>query len=66
MNVDPAWKEQGQCPPRSRTIRLTTCASSLPSPMDRPIRKDPVKFRVAIPAADPPDNIPRMIPIRAL
>ncbi|MFQ3894408.1 MAG: hypothetical protein ACOY4N_15690 [Pseudomonadota bacterium] len=25
--------------------------------MNRDIRKDPVKFRVAIPAADPPDNI---------
>ena len=27
------------------------------------MRKDPVKFRVAIPAADPPDNITHANPV---
>jgi hypothetical protein len=35
--------------------------STHPAGYRPPIRKDPVQFRVAIPAADPPDNIPRTI-----
>ena len=31
----------------------------------RGIRKDPVQFRVAIPAADPPDNIAHDLNLRA-
>ncbi|EQB02198.1 MULTISPECIES: hypothetical protein [Sphingobium] len=32
-------------------------AKPRPRELSDRIRKDPVKFRVAIPAADPPDNI---------
>ncbi|AUW59324.1 hypothetical protein C1T17_15755 [Sphingobium sp. SCG-1] len=37
-------------------------AVAKPSHYEAGIRKDPVRFRVAIPAADPPDNVCRSAP----
>ena len=37
--------------------RRLRVARLLPRELEGVIRKDPVQFRVAIPAADPPDNI---------
>ena len=51
--VDPAGKCHPCLPVRPR------------SRYGRGIRKDPVQFRVAIPAADPPDNIAHDLNVRA-
>jgi len=40
----PRERDMGACPARPLPVKRGV------------IRKDPVKFRVAIPAADPPDN----------
>jgi len=42
--------------PSQGILRRLRVARLLPRELEGVIRKDPVQFRVAIPAADPPDN----------
>jgi hypothetical protein len=61
--VPPCYSRSG-CdhsePGRSQNVTVSAIAWSGVIRHCLAIRKDPVQFRVAIPAADPPDNLSRL------